>query len=158
MRIYSQCLKSIKVVFNDETESGIMEKLPHAKGVETVLVVDDEDSIWDFEIEALQNLGYSVILAENGVDAVEIYENNISQIDLVLLDMIMPKLGGHGTFSQIKSMDPDASILLSSGFVSEEEVNDLLIHGADGFMQKPHRVADLAKEIRRILDGKKSAK
>ncbi len=127
-------------------------KLPG--GDETILLVDDQETIWDFLIEALQNLGYSVLLAENGLDAVEIYENNPNQIDLVLLDMVMPKLGGHKTFYQIRSIDPEAKVLLLSGYVSEEEVNDLLAQGAKGFLPKPHRIKTLAEEIRRILDDK----
>ena len=69
------------------------EALP--RGTETLLIVDDQETVWDFLIEALQNLGYSVLLAENGEDAVAIYRDNPSQIDLVLLDMVMPRLGGH---------------------------------------------------------------
>lgn len=121
-------------------------------GNETILIVDDQETIWDFLIEALQNLGYSVLLAENGMDAVEIYKSNPNEIDLVLLDMVMPKLGGHKTFFQIKAIDPDAKILLSSGYVSEEEVNDLLSQGAKGFLPKPHRIKTLAEEMRRIFD------
>ncbi|HPO91069.1 MAG TPA: response regulator [Victivallales bacterium] len=126
------------------------ENLP--KGTETILLVDDQDAIWDFMIEALQTLGYTVILAENGLDAVEIYKENPKKIDLVILDMIMPKLGGHSTFYQIKAIDPDAKILLSSGYVSEEEVDDILKQGAKGFIPKPHRISVIAKEIRRVLD------
>lgn len=124
------------------------------RGSETILIVDDHETIWDFLIEALQRLGYSVLLAENGLDAVEIYRENPDEIDLVLLDMVMPKLGGHQTFYKIKAMDPDAKILLSSGYVSEEEVNDLLAQGAKGFLPKPHRIAVMAAEIRKILDAK----
>jgi DNA-binding NtrC family response regulator len=126
-----------------------------AGGNETILIVDDHETIWDFLIEALQQLGYSVLLAENGIDAVQIYEENPDEVDLVLLDMIMPKQGGHQTFYKIKAIDPDAKILLSSGYVSEEEVNDLLQQGACGFLPKPHRLAEMAKEIRRILDEEK---
>ena len=114
-------------------------------GSETILIVDDHETIWDFLIEALQQLGYSVLLAENGLDAVEIYEANPSQIDLVLLDMIMPKQGGHQTFFRIRSIDPKAKILLSSGFVSEAEVHALLQQGACGFLPKPHRLPTVAK-------------
>lgn len=129
-----------------------MQKLPG--GNETILLVDDQETVWDFLIEALQNLGYSVILAENGLDAVEICKENPGQIDLVLLDMIMPKLGGHGAFYQIKAVDPNIKILLSSGFVAQEAVDDLLANGAAGFLPKPHRIKTLAEELRRILDGK----
>ena len=126
-------------------------------GTETILIVDDQETVWDFLIEALQKLGYSVLLAENGLDAVEIYENNPGQIDLVLLDMIMPKQGGHTTFHKLKEIDPNVSVLLSSGFVSMEDVDDLLKSGAAGFLPKPHRIRDMAAKIRSILDVKKNA-
>ena len=121
-------------------------------GSETVLIVDDHETIWDFLIEALQNLGYTVLLAENGLDAVEIYENNPHLVDLVLLDMIMPKAGGHETFYKLRQIDPKAKVLLSSGFVSEEEVHDLLQQGACGFLPKPHRLPVVAQAIRDALD------
>ena len=125
------------------------------RGTETILIVDDHETIWDFLIDALQELGYSVLLAENGLDAVEIYQANPGQIDLVLLDMVMPKSGGHQTFMRLKAMDPEVKVLLSSGFVSEQEVADLLEAGACGFLPKPHRLPTVAKEIRRILDSVK---
>jgi DNA-binding NtrC family response regulator len=130
-----------------------MEKLPKAKGNETILVVDDEDAIWDFVIEALQNLNYSVVLAGNGEEAVEIFKNNPKEISLVFLDMVMPKLGGHGTFYQLRKIDPNVKILLASGYVSEEEISDLLEQGANGFLHKPHKITQLASEIRKILDN-----
>ena len=124
------------------------------EGTETILIVDDQETVWDFLIEALQKLGYSVLLAENGLDAVEIYENNPGQIDLVLLDMIMPKAGGHQTFFRLKAIDPEVRVLLSSGFVSESEVQDLLAQGACGFIPKPHRLPVMARAIRDVLDGR----
>ena len=134
---------------------GTAAELP--RGTETILIVDDHETIWDFLIEALQRLGYSVLLAENGLDAVEIYRENPHEIDLVLLDMIMPKAGGHQTFYQIRAIDPEAKILLSSGFVSENEVQDLLAQGACGFLPKPHRLPVVARAIREILDRGKAA-
>ncbi len=131
-------------------------KLPGGK--ETILIVDDQETVWDFLIEALQKLGYSVLLAENGVDAIEIYGNNPKQIDLVLLDMIMPKLGGHETFYKLKAIDPSVKVILSSGYVSSDQVTDLLEKGgASGFLPKPHRIKDMAVEIRRVLDSVKKA-
>lgn len=123
------------------------------RGTETILIVDDHETIWDFLIEALQLLGYSVLLAENGEDAVSIYKENPGVVDLVLLDMIMPKMGGHQAFYQLRTIDPDVKVLLSSGFVSEEEVHDLLDQGACGFLPKPHRLPQVAKAIRAALDG-----
>ena len=129
-----------------------MEKLPG--GTETILIVDDQETVWDFLIEALQNLGYSVLLAENGEDAVSIYRENPNEIDLVLLDMVMPKMGGHTTFYQLKNLDPDVKVLLSSGFVSAASVKDLQDNGAAGFLPKPHRIKTLAEKLREILDKK----
>ena len=91
-----------------------------------------------------------------GLDAVEICRENPGQIDLVILDMIMPKLGGHSTFYQIRELDPNISVLLSSGYVAPTAVKDLLANGAAGFLQKPHRIKTLAEELRRILDAKKN--
>ena len=129
-----------------------IKKLPG--GDETILLVDDNEAVWDILIESLQGLGYSVILAENGLDTVEIYKANPKEIDLVILDMIMPKMGGHSTFFQLKACDPDVKVLLISGYVSEKEVNDMLNQGALGFLSKPCRIPTIAKEIRRILDIK----
>ena len=123
-------------------------------GNETILIVDDHETIWDFLIDALSELGYSVLLAENGLDAVEIYRSNPEEIDLVLLDMIMPKAGGHETFLKLKKIDPNVKVLLSSGFVNESAVEDLLAQGACGFLPKPHRLPVVAKAIRDVLDGK----
>ena len=123
-------------------------------GNETILIVDDQETIWDFLIEALQMLGYSVLLAENGSDAVDIYEANPGAIDLVLMDMIMPKLGGSQAFVKIREIDPNAKILLSSGFVNEEDIQHLLKQGACGFLAKPHRLPVVVKAIREALDGK----
>ena len=124
------------------------------QGNETILIVDDQETIWDFLIEALQMLGYSVLLAENGSDAVDIYEANPGAIDLVLMDMIMPKLGGSQAFVKIREIDPEAKILLSSGFVNEEDIQHLLKQGACGFLAKPHRLPVVVKAIREALDGK----
>ena len=131
---------------------GELKSLPG--GSETILIVDDHETIWDFLIEALQDLGYSVLLAENGFDAVEIYRENPGMVDLVLLDMIMPKAGGHETFLKLKAIDPHVKVLLSSGFVNEKAVEDLLTQGACGFLPKPHRLPVVAKAIRDVLDGK----
>ena len=141
-------------LWNNKGETVTLQKEKLPGGNETIMLVDDQDAIWDFMIEALQTLGYSVILAEHGVDAVEIYKNNPGQIDCVILDMIMPKMGGHNTFYQLKALDPKVKVILSSGYVSEQEVDDILKQGAKSFIPKPHRIKDIAIEIRRVLDEK----
>jgi CheY-like chemotaxis protein len=125
------------------------------KGTETILLVDDEDMIWDVISSMLIELGYTVILAENGRDAVEIYENNPHVIDLVLMDMVMPEMNAREAFHLLKKIDPDVKVLLSSGYVSEEDAKDVLDAGALGFLRKPYRMSDLAKAIRNIFDVNK---
>ncbi|MFW6367175.1 MAG: response regulator [bacterium] len=122
-------------------------------GQETILLVDDEDMIWDVIIDMLQELGYSVILAGNGLEAVEVYRENPGLVDLVMLDMVMPELDGHGTFFKLREIDPEVRVLLSSGYVSEEDARDVLEAGAAGFLQKPYRMVDLARRVRTIFDN-----
>ena len=125
------------------------------QGHETVLVVDDEDMIWEILIENLQDLGYTVILAEHGEDAVEIYRENPGLIDIVILDMVMPKMNGREAFAELKKLDENVNVLLSSGYMAEGEAGDLLEGGAKGFLRKPYRMIELAKRMRDILDPKK---
>ncbi len=121
------------------------------KGRGTILLVDDEDMIWDVIADMLQRLGYTLVLAGNGLEAVEIYEGNPGKIDLVILDMIMPEMDGHKAFFRLKEIDPKVKVLLSSGYVSEENVKSVLEAGAAGFLKKPYRMVDLAKKLREIL-------
>lgn len=122
------------------------------EGKETILLVDDEDMIWDVIIDMLQGLGYSVVLAANGREAVEIYAANAEQIDLVLLDMVMPEMTGSAAFYRLREIDPDVKVLLSSGYVGEDEAQSLLRDGARGFLEKPYSVEQLARRMRDILD------
>jgi CheY-like chemotaxis protein len=122
-------------------------------GSETILLVDDEDMIWDVIIDMLQELGYSVVLAGNGLEALEVYRENPGSIDLVILDMVMPELDGHRAFFKLREINPEARVLLSSGYVSEDDVRDVLQAGAAGFLRKPYRMVDLARKVRSILDG-----
>ena len=105
-------------------------------GEETILVVDDEDMIWDILIENLQNLGYTVILAENGEDAVEIYKENPGLIDIVILDMVMPKMNGREAFAELRKIDENVKVILSSGFMNEGDAGDLMEGGALTFHEK----------------------
>jgi CheY-like chemotaxis protein len=120
-------------------------------GSETILVVDDEDMIWDVLIENLQNLGYIVLLAENGLDAVEIYRENPGEIDLVILDMVMPEMNGREAFHELKKLDDKVKVLISSGYMAENEAGDLMESGALSFLRKPYRMIDLARRIRTLL-------
>ena len=119
---------------------------------ETILLVDDEDMIWDVVFDMLTELGYTVVMAANGREAVDIFQANPSEFDLVLLDMLMPEMNGRDAFFELKKAASTIRVLLASGYVNEEDVQDVLAAGANGFLRKPYRLRDLARKIRDILD------
>lgn len=131
------------------TESGVDDS--ELKGSETILLVDDEAIIWDVVIDMLQGMGYTVVLAADGRDCVEIYQENPGEIDLVLLDMVMPEMNGKEAFFALKEIDPDVKVLLQSGYIQEEDARDVLDAGAKGFLRKPYRMRQLASHIRDIV-------
>ena len=122
------------------------------KGIETVLFVDDEDLIIDIGQEILKTLGYKVLLARGGKEATEVYKKNQDEIDMIILDMIMPDISGGETYDKLKKINPDIKVLLSSGYSINGQATDILEHGCNGFIQKPFNVADLSRKIREILD------
>ena len=124
------------------------------KGVEMVLLVDDEDSIVDVGEEILHMMGYQVLSARSGKEAVELYQKNQATIDIVVLDMIMPKMGGEETYDKLKEINPKAKVLLSSGYSIDGKAKTILEKGCDGFIQKPFTIEELSQKIREVLDKK----
>jgi PAS domain S-box-containing protein len=125
------------------------------KGVEMVLLVDDEDSIVDVGEEILHMMGYQVLSARSGKEAVELYQKNQATIDIVVLDMIMPEMGGEETYDKLKEINPKVKILLSSGYSIDGKAKEILEKGCDGFIQKPFTIEELSQKIREVLDKKK---
>ncbi|RLC23823.1 MAG: hypothetical protein DRH21_06460 [Deltaproteobacteria bacterium] len=117
----------------------------------TVLLVDDEDTVLEVEKELLKTLGYEVLTARNGKEAVEIYKNKWDNIDLVIMDMVMPNMGGGEGYDRIKEINPRVKVLLSSGYSIDEESKEILARDRDGFMQKPCTIKELSKKISEIM-------
>jgi PAS domain S-box-containing protein len=122
------------------------------KGAETTLLVDDEDMIIEVGQGVIKKLGYKVLTAKSGKEAIEIYKKNHDRIDMVLLDMIMPEMGGGETYDKLKEINPGIKVLLSSGYSIDGEATNILERGCNGFIQKPFYMTDLSKKIREILD------
>jgi CheY-like chemotaxis protein len=122
------------------------------KGKEFILLVDDEQMILDVARQILQKLGYQVTLASGGRQAVTIYEKMQDQIDMVILDMIMPDLSGGETYDKIKEINSGVKVLLSSGYSMDGEATEILKRGCHGFIQKPFNMKNLSRKIREILD------
>ncbi|MBW1742991.1 MAG: response regulator, partial [Deltaproteobacteria bacterium] len=122
------------------------------RGTETILLADDEEGILDVGKQWLEEMGYEVMLAASGKEAVETYEEHKDEIDLVILDMIMPEMGGGEAYDRIKEANPQVRALLSSGYSIDGQANSILERGCDGFIQKPFDMNALSREIREILD------
>jgi PAS domain S-box-containing protein len=122
------------------------------RGSETVLVVDDETFVTEVTGKMLKRLGYQVLTAANGADALKIYGEKGSGIDLVILDMIMPEMSGQETFRRLKSMNPGVRAILSSGYSIDGQARSVLNEGCAAFLQKPFTLASLSEKIREVLD------
>ncbi|MCB9482351.1 MAG: cache domain-containing protein [Desulfobacteraceae bacterium] len=125
-------------------------KLP-VKGQGTVLIVDDEYVMRATASTVLKELDYEVITAENGKEAIEVFKKNKTEIDLVILDMVMPEMNGKDCFIELKKISPDVRVLLSSGFAREEEVEFLKSEGVKGFIKKPFRGNELGNAVYNAL-------
>ena len=121
------------------------------RGHETVLVVDDEPMILDVTREMLEGLGYRALVAQGGADALEVYRADHGRIDLVILDMIMPGMGGGELLDRMKAVNPGVRVILSSGYSINGEAKAILARGARLFLQKPFRLDDLSQKIREAL-------
>ncbi|MCJ7617989.1 MAG: response regulator, partial [Desulfobacterales bacterium] len=121
-------------------------------GTGTVLLVDDEEVIREVCKELLKHIGYKVFLANDGEKAIELYRKNQDEIDIVLLDMIMPNMSGGEVYDRIKEINPDIKVLLSSGYSIDGEATAILNRGCNAFIQKPFNINELSGKIRKIIE------
>ncbi len=122
-------------------------------GTGRVLLIDDEEMIINVADDMLHRLGYEVMVARTGKEAVEIFKANRNNIDVVILDMIMPDMGGRETFDALKEIRPDIKVLLSSGYSIAGEASKILDRGCDGFIQKPFNMKQISHKIKEVMDG-----
>jgi nitrogen-specific signal transduction histidine kinase len=124
-----------------------------SKGSETILLVDDEKVILDVNKPMLEKLGYRVITAQNGREAISIFDDAKDEIDMVILDMIMPDLGGGAVFDHIKAAKPDIKVLLSTGYSLTGQAEAIMARGCTGVIQKPFSIEQLSLKIRQIIEA-----
>lgn len=118
-----------------------------------MLVVDDEPAVRGALVQLLGAAGYRVLEAEDGERAVEIYRAHPSEIQVVLLDMIMPRLGGRETFLRLQRLDPEVCVILTTGFALNDEAQAILDLGVRGFLAKPYDIAALSEALARATRG-----
>jgi CheY-like chemotaxis protein len=120
-------------------------------GTGTILLVDDEEMVLGVGVKMLENLGYTVLEAKGGREAVEVYNENKADVDMVILDMIMPEMGGGEAYDKMKEINSNVKVLLSSGYSLDGQASEILRRGCDAFIQKPFTVKELSGRISDIL-------
>ena len=125
-------------------------EIPRTK--KTILLVDDEEFILKVSKEMLESIGYQVLTAKNGKEAVKVYQEKQGNIDMVILDMVMPDMSGGKVYDLIKKINPHIKVLLSSGYSIDGEATQILNRGCNGFIQKPFSLKDLSLKIKDILE------
>ena len=158
IRVYSEVGQgttfNIYLPASEAEEAEVSEvKSDLVKGNETILVVDDEEEPIMVAELMLRELGYKVLAARSGKEAVELYTAHRNALDLVALDMIMPEMSGKEIYEQFKKIEPNVKVLLVSGYSLNKQVEELLAMGCDGFIQKPFDIRQFSQKLREILDA-----
>jgi two-component system cell cycle sensor histidine kinase/response regulator CckA len=122
------------------------------KGREKILLVDDEKGTIQVEELMLKKLGYTVLPALSGQEALQLYQDNMVELDLVALDMIMPEMNGKDTYEALKKLNPKVKVLLVSGYSLNKQIEELMEKGCNGFIQKPFDIIQLSQKIREVLE------
>ncbi|MDY7031776.1 MAG: PAS domain S-box protein [Thermodesulfobacteriota bacterium] len=143
-------------IYLPASEKGIMreKELPKelVRGTETLLLVDDEEVIIEVSTQLLKKIGYDVLVARSGEEAIDVYSENIDRIDMIILDMIMPDMKGGLVYDALKGINPHVKVLLFSGYSVNGQATEILNRGCNGFIQKPFNTKDISQKIRDILD------
>jgi len=122
-------------------------------GSESILVVDDEEILRDLMKDILEGLGYGVMLASDGREAVDVYREHKGGIDLVIVDMVMPKMGGRETYQELRRINPGVKALLASGYSKDTAAQQILDLGVKDFLHKPFSLEEIAHKVREVLDA-----
>ena len=138
---------------NEVEEEDAEAPKPLKGGSETILLVDDEEAIIGSAGQALKRYGYTVMTASNGEEALEVYSANSGAIDLVIMDLGMPGMGGHKCLRELLQIDAAARVMIASGYSINGQVKKTLEAGAVGYVGKPYQLADLLRKVREALDG-----
>ena len=117
----------------------------------TILVVDDEELVLDVEVTLLQRIGYTTLIAHNSREACQLFKDKNDQIDLVILDMIMPDENGATTYKCLKRINPDVKVLISTGYFKDSKVEEILNDSQNALIMKPFKLGEIAKKIDTIL-------
>lgn len=117
----------------------------------TILVIDDEELVLDVEVTLLQRMGYNTLIARNSREACRLFKDKNEQIDLVILDMIMPDENGATTYKCLKSINPDVKVLISTGYFKDSKVEEILNDRQNELIMKPFKLGEFSNKVDAIL-------
>ena len=123
------------------------------EGKERILLVDDDESVKELGKRILERSGYTVILSASGKEALDLYEKGSEKISLVILDLIMPEMGGVECLERLLKIDPGVKVLIASGYAVEGQTKDSIVTKARGFVAKPYDMGQMLQAVREILDS-----
>ncbi|RJP62055.1 MAG: response regulator [Candidatus Auribacter fodinae] len=144
-KLYFPVAPAAKETARANTSEGIV------SGSGTILIVDDEKFVREVACEMLQYIGYTVVSFSNAKEALEYYQEHADEIDLVLLDMVMPEINGKDCFDAMKKINPGVKAILSTGYGKDGKAQEILNNGASGYVQKPYMINQLSEEVARVI-------
>lgn len=130
-----------------------MKRRRSEKSTETILLVEDEDMVRELTKRILERSGYTVLSAANGKEALSLYEKESDKIALVILDLIMPEMGGMECLKRLREIDPKLKILVASGYSPHGVEKEAIESGARGFVRKPYDMKQMLTAVREALDS-----
>ena len=116
-----------------------------------IMLVDDEDIVLDVGTQMIEKIGYSVIKAKNGKEAIALFRKHRAQVSLVILDLRMPEMDGECAYELLKEIEPEIKVLISSGCSLRDEANQNLKYGCNGFIQKPFNLKTLSQKVEELI-------
>jgi len=122
-------------------------------GTETILLVDDRAEVLRLLSQYLEQNGYRVLTADNGMEALKQFRDESGKIALVVLDVTMPKMGGGMCYRELRKLKPEVNVIFATGYEVSDQLRELVSEGNASFVQKPIRPAELVREIRKLLDS-----
>jgi PAS domain S-box-containing protein len=161
-KVYSELGKGTTIRFllpaSDQVaeceDEGAEAKMLNVNGAAKLMIVDDDETVREVATMMLEGFGYNVVTAIDGLDACEQYTEYGDEIDLVILDMTMPRMDGEETFARLRELDPEVKVVLSSGYNEQDAMSNFNSDGLSGFLQKPYQLQELIGQVQRSLDMK----
>jgi len=160
IKVYSEVGKgsTFKVLFPATGKAAISvngPKVPNEgwKGTGTVLLADDEEMVRQVGVGMLESLGFRVLTATDGQEAVEVFRTHMDEIRCVVLDLTMPRMDGEETFREIRRLHPGARVILTSGYNEQQVTQRFAGGGLSGFIQKPYKLNDFRSKLHQVLEG-----